>query len=68
MTIDGERRSVLDLLNPDAFTVLLLDDGATAPDLAPDVPVTAVRLPGDDPQVQAWADAVGVDGDVAILV
>jgi hypothetical protein len=68
LTIDGERRSVLDLLDPDAFTVLFLDDRADAPELPADVPVAAVRLRGDDPAVQAWASAVGLEGRPAVLV
>jgi 2-polyprenyl-6-methoxyphenol hydroxylase-like FAD-dependent oxidoreductase len=68
LTIDGERRSVLDLLDPDAFTVLLLDEGADVPELPADVPVAAVRLRGDDPAVQAWASAVGLEGRPAVLV
>ena len=32
------------------------------------VPVTTVRLRGDDPAVRAWAAAVGLDGRPAVLV
>jgi 2-polyprenyl-6-methoxyphenol hydroxylase-like FAD-dependent oxidoreductase len=68
LTIDGDRRSVLELLDPDAFTLLLLDDRADAPETPSGVPVTAVRLRGDDPAVRAWAAAVGLDGSPAVLV
>src|SRR5829696_5302244 len=68
LTIDGDRRSVLELLDPDAFTVLLLDDRADAPETPSGVPVTAVRLRGDDPAVRAWAATVGLDGSPAVLV
>ncbi len=68
VSIDGERRSMLTLLDPDAFTLLLLADGAEAPDLPSDVPVTTVRLSGDDPGVAAWAAAVGLDDALAVLV
>jgi 2-polyprenyl-6-methoxyphenol hydroxylase-like FAD-dependent oxidoreductase len=68
LTIDGARRSVLDLLDPDAFTVLLLEDRAEAPDLPADVPAAVVRLRGDDPEVRAWTAAVGLDGKPAVLV
>ena len=59
---------MLDLLDRDAFTVLLLDDRADAPGLPLDVPLTVVRLRGDDPEVAAWAAAVGLDGALAVLV
>ncbi len=68
LTIDGERHSVLDLLDPAAFTVLLLDDRAEEPDLPPGVPVTVARLRGDDPEAQAWAAAIGLAGRPAVLV
>jgi hypothetical protein len=38
------------------------------PELPADVPVAAVRLRGDDPAVQAWASAVGLEGRPAVLV
>jgi 2-polyprenyl-6-methoxyphenol hydroxylase-like FAD-dependent oxidoreductase len=68
LRIDGARRSVLDLLDPCAFTLLLLDDDADAPDAPLGVPLTAVRLRDDDPEAQAWAAAVGLDGAAAVLV
>jgi 2-polyprenyl-6-methoxyphenol hydroxylase-like FAD-dependent oxidoreductase len=68
LTVDGDRRSVLELLDPDAFTLLLLDPRADAPETPSGVPVTAVRLRGDDPAVRAWAAAVGLDGSPAVLV
>ena len=68
LTIDGVRRSVLELLDPDAFTLLLLDDRADAPEMPSGVPVTTVRLGGDDRGVRAWAAAVGLDGRPAVLV
>jgi len=68
LTIDGDRRSVLELLDPDAFTLLLLDDRADVPEMPAGVPVTTVRLRGDDPAVRAWAMAVGLEDSPAVLV
>jgi 2-polyprenyl-6-methoxyphenol hydroxylase-like FAD-dependent oxidoreductase len=68
LTVDGRRRSVLDLLDPEAFTVLLLDDRAPAPVVPHDVPVIVVRLRGQDPEVRAWATAVGLVGSPGVLV
>jgi 2-polyprenyl-6-methoxyphenol hydroxylase-like FAD-dependent oxidoreductase len=68
LTIDGDRRSVLELVDPDAFTVFLLDDRADAPDPPPGVPVSTVRLRAGDPRVAEWVAAVGLDGRSAVLV
>jgi hypothetical protein len=67
LTIDGERHSVLELLDPDAFTVLLLDEHADEPEAPLDAPVTVARLHGDDPDVRAWSETVGLDGAAAVL-
>jgi hypothetical protein len=68
LTIDGDRRSVLELVDPDAFTVFLLDDRVDAPDPPPGVPVSTVRLRAGDPRVAEWVAAVGLDGRSAVLV
>jgi 2-polyprenyl-6-methoxyphenol hydroxylase-like FAD-dependent oxidoreductase len=68
---DGTEVSTLDLLDPDAFTVLALTDD-TAADLLPGVPggvpVTVVHLATDDSRTARWATTVGLAGAVAVLV
>jgi 2-polyprenyl-6-methoxyphenol hydroxylase-like FAD-dependent oxidoreductase len=63
----GQRLSVLDLLDPDAFTVLLL--GATRTVGFPEgVPVTTVSLDPADPDVRDWMDQVSLSEAVAVIV
>jgi hypothetical protein len=57
---------VLDLLDPLAFTLLLLNDRVEAPELPSRVPCTVVRMSGDD--VRTWATAVGLADTAAVLV
>ncbi len=67
LSVDGERVSVLDLLDPDGFTLLLLD-GAEVPALPAGVPTTPVRLDPADPDVRRWAEEVGLTDVAAVLV
>ena len=67
LCVDGERVSVLDLLDPDGFTLLLLDD-VEPPALPASVPMKSVRLDPADPDVRRWADEVGLTDVAAVLV
>ncbi len=64
---DGEQVSVLDLLDPDRFTVLLLGD-VEPPSLPAGPDANVVRLDPAEPDVGQWMDTVGLAGHVGVLV
>ena len=59
--------SVLDLLDPEAFTVLLLG-GTGAITFPASVPVTTVSLDPADPEVILWTEGVSLADAVAVIV
>jgi 2-polyprenyl-6-methoxyphenol hydroxylase-like FAD-dependent oxidoreductase len=61
-------KSVLELLNPAAFTLLILGHGITPPQLTTVAPVTAVLLDPRDPSVAHWMNDVGLADSIAVLV
>ena len=64
---EGKRVSVLDLLDPDAFTILLLG-GTSAIKFPAGVPVTTVSLDPADPDVRLWVGQVSLGEAVAVIV
>ncbi|GAA4351916.1 FAD-dependent monooxygenase [Angustibacter luteus] len=62
-----ERVSTLDVLDPEAFTVLWLADDPSPIDAGP-VPVTVVHLSPGRPDVQGWVRAAGLTKVDAVLV
>jgi hypothetical protein len=67
LAIDGEQVSVLDLLDPHRFTVLLLGD-VELPSLNEGIGATVVRLDPAEPDIGQWMDTVGLTGCVGVLV
>ncbi len=67
LEIDGEQVSVLDLLDPYRFTVLLLGD-VESPSLTEGLGATVVRLDPAEPDTGQWMDTVGLADCVGVLV
>ncbi len=67
LEIDGEQVSVLDLLDPHRFTVLLLGD-VEPPSLTAGLGATVVRLDRAERDVDQWMEAVGLADAVGVLI
>lgn len=68
VSIDGERRPILDLVDPRGFTVMLFDPVAEPPVAKAEIPITVRILDSIRDDIGEWMNAVGLAGAVGVLV
>jgi 2-polyprenyl-6-methoxyphenol hydroxylase-like FAD-dependent oxidoreductase len=68
LDVHGTRTAVIDLINDNGFTVLLLDTDIDEPSIAIDAPVAMVRIDRHAPDVAQWMSNVGLQAALAVLI